>query len=238
MKKILLAVICVALSCSTVLSNENIEPENNSTSSNYNTNYKDSSYNFDPKTLKNSIVTVPAGLTFRGVFLSPVSSETAFSGQDVSLALTNDFYCKDKKVAPVGSTVTGTVIDVSKAKHGSINGKLTLRFTHIITPSGLDIPISAVVRTPDKTGVILGGSDLMFTFGNATIPESASAKSYTPPYLGVSSGSGAAMTTAVETGGGSLLKSIWDKGVDVDISANTTVELILTQPITVTPIDN
>lgn len=227
MKKLLFVIVCIAMLCPTALGSDNFNANSQQV------------YNLDTNTLKNSIVTVPAGLTFRGVFLNPVSSETAVAGQEVSLALMNDFYYKEKKVAPAGSKVTGGVIDVSKAKHGSINGKLTLRFTHIITPSGLDIPISAVVRTPDKTGVILGGSDLMISAGGRSIPETASAKSmYVPAYTGVSAGTAAAMNTAVETNGGSLLKSIWDKGIDVEISANTTVELILTQPITVTPTDN
>ena len=228
MKKIFFVFVCIALSCGIAVASENFDA-----------NSQQSSYTLDANTLKNSIVTVPAGLTFRGVFLNPVSSETAVVGQEVSIALTNDFYYKEKKVAPAGSTVTGSVINVSKAKHGSINGKLVLRFTHIITPSGLDIPISATVRTPDKTGVILGGSDLMISAGGKTIPESASVRTaYSHAYMGISAGTAAAMNTAVETNGGSLLKSVWDKGIDVEISANTTVELILTQPITVTPTDN
>ena len=238
MKKLLSAVICAILSCSFVLADENKSYDNIPANESYNTKMQDNAYQFDAKSLKNSIVTVPAGLTFKGVFLSPVSSENAYPGQEVSLALANDFYCKDKKVAPAGSTVNGNVIEVSKAKHGSVNGKMTLRFTHIITPSGLDIPISAIVRTPDKTGVILGGSEIIYTVNNSSVPEYSSGKSFVPPYLGVRTGTTAAMTTAVETGGGSLLKSIWDKGEEVNISSNTVVELILTQPITVTPTDN
>ena len=225
MKRLFFVFLCIVLSGTVAFASDN-----------FNANSQQEVYSLDANTLKNSIVTVPAGVTFRGVFLTPVSSETAMTGQEVSIALTSDFLYKDKKVAPAGSNVTGTVIEVSKAKHGSLNGKLTLRFTHIITPSGLDIPINAIIRTPDRTGVILGGSDLMISAGGRTVPESASAKSmYVPAYTGVSAGTAAAMNTAVETNGGSLLKSIWDKGIDVEISANTTVELMLTQPITVTP---
>ena len=234
MKKLFLAVICVLLSCQIAFSDENNDA---SVNKGYNAKAVET-YQLDTKTLKNSIVTVPAGLTFKGVFLAPLNSETATPGQEISLALTNDFYYKDKKVASSGSVVSGNVIEAAKAKHGSINGKLTLRFTHIITPSGLDIPISAVVRTPDKTGTILGGSELMYTMNGSSVPESPEVRSYTPQIIGVRAGTGAAMATAVETGGGSLLKSIWDKGEEVDISANTIVELILTQPITVTPTDN
>lgn len=227
MKKLFALFVCMTLTCISVAGSENFNPSTQT-----------ESYSLDANTLKNSIVTVPAGLTFRGVFLNPVSTETATTGQEVNIALINDFYYKDKKIAPAGSNVIGTVIETSRAKHGSINGKLTLRFTHIITPSGLDIPISATIRTPDKTGVILGGSNLMINAGGRSVPETASARSaYVPTYTGVSAGTAAAMNTAIETNGGSLLKSIWDKGIDVEISANTTVELILTQPITVTPTD-
>lgn len=235
MKKLVIAIICGLLACSVAFADEEqqIQPNQNN-----NANTVDKAYQFDAKSLKNSIVSVPAGLTFRGVFLSSISSETAVQGQEVSLALTNDFFCKDKKIASAGSVVTGNVIEVAKAKHGSINGKIMFRFTHIITPSGLDIPISALVRTPDKSGVLIGGSDIMYVIRNTSVPESPVVKSFTPPFLGVRAGTAAAMTTAVETGGGSLFKSVWDKGEDVDISANTMVELILTQPITVTPTDN
>lgn len=99
MKKLLLAVICVSLSCGFVLA-ENSEYENIQTNQGYNTKMQDNMYQLDAKTLKNSIVTVPAGLNFKGVFLSPVSSETATPGQEISLALVNDFYYKDKKLPP------------------------------------------------------------------------------------------------------------------------------------------
>ena len=40
------------------------------------------------------------------------------------------------------------------------------------------------------------------------------------------------MGTAVGAGGG-LVKSVWDKGNDVEIPANANIEIQLTQPITV-----
>ena len=187
--------------------------------------------------MKEGVITVPAGETFKCVFLSPVSSETAYTGQEINLALVNDFYYNNVLVAPAGSNVTGTVIEVSKAKHGSLNGKIAFRFTHILTPAGYDIPISAIIHNYDGTGTLVGGKDIgLFTSEVPASSESVGAKGYVPPYLGVRSGTSAAMTTAVETGGGSLLKSIWDKGNDVEISVNSRMELILTQPITITPI--
>ena len=115
-------------------------------------------YRINNNTLKGSVVTVPAGQTFRAIVTSPVSSETAVVGQTVTLALGSDFYYNGNKIAPAGSSVYGSVIESSKAKHGSMNGKLTVRFTQIITPTGQNIPISAVVRTDDNTGTLIGGT--------------------------------------------------------------------------------
>ena len=45
-------------------------------------------------------------------------------------------------------------------------------------------------------------------------------------------GRGAALGTAVGAGGG-LVKSIWDKGNNVEIPVNASVDLVFLQPITV-----
>ena len=142
-------------------------------------------------------------------------------------------------MAPAGSTVYGTVIEVSKAKHGSLNGKLTIRFTQIITPTGQNIPISAVIKTDDNTGTLIGGTKLDVTKEYAkdlTVGAGAGALAgvIISPLSGGSVGRGTALATAVGAGGG-LIKSVWDKGNDVVLPVNATLELILTQPITVNP---
>ncbi len=175
--------------------------------------------NIPAYTLKNSIVTVPSGVVFRALFMMPVTSATSYTGQQVLLALNNDFYYNGKLIAPAGSAINGSVISVSKAKHGSMNGKMMLRFTHLITPEGLDIPISAVIKTFDNTGILLGGNDTQETaISNIDSSQRVSTSS----------------TTVAGTGGG-LVKSIWDRGEDVEIPVNASIELILTQPITVNP---
>lgn len=235
MKKILLSVLIAGFLSGLCFASDSFNAA-------YNQNYTSSNQLSPAKVqnttaLKEGVVTVPAGETFKCVFLSPVSSESAYTGQEINLALVNDFYYNNVLVAPAGSSVTGTVIEVSKAKHGSLSGKISFRFTHILTPAGYDIPISAIIHTYDGTGVLVGGKNIgLFSSEVPASSESVGAKGYVPPYLGVRPGTSAAMTTAVETGGGSLLKSIWDKGEDVEISVNSRMELILTQPITITPI--
>lgn len=229
MRRMLLALVLTGLMSSMCFADQN-----------YNTNYNQSTNNSvvslkNNAGLKDGVITVPAGESFTAAFMAPISSETAFTGQEITLALVKDFYYGNVLVAPAGSSVIGTVIETSKAKHGSLNGKLTLRFTHILTPAGYDIPISALIKTSDGTGTLIGDEKIFFATSD-TSTESIGAKDFTPPFLGVRSGTNAAMTTAVETGGGGLLKSIWDKGEDVEISVNSRVDLILTQPITITPL--
>ena len=103
--------------------------------------------------LHGNVVMVPAGSSLPAMLTAPISSASASAGQSVSLVLNSDYYYNNKLIAPAGSTVSGTVIEASKAKRGSMNGKLCIRFTQIYTPYGTQIPISAVIKTDDNTGV-------------------------------------------------------------------------------------
>lgn len=187
--------------------------------------------------LHGNVVMVPAGSSLPAMLTAPISSASASAGQSVSLVLNSDYYYNNKLIAPAGSTVSGTVIEASKAKRGSMNGKLCIRFTQIYTPYGTQIPISAVIKTDDNTGVLIGGTKLDVTKEYAkdmTAGVAAGALSglVFGALAGGNVGKGAALGTAVGAGGG-LAKSAWDKGNDVEIPANATIDLMLTQPITV-----
>ena len=187
--------------------------------------------------LHGNIVMVPAGSSLPAMLTAPISSANASAGQSVSLVLNSDYYYNNKLIAPAGSTVSGTVIEASKAKRGSMNGKLCIRFTQIYTPYGTQIPISAVIKTDDNTGVLIGGTKLDVTKEyakdvTAGVAAGAISGLVFGALAGGNVGKGAALGTAVGAGGG-LAKSAWDKGNDVEIPANATIDLMLTQPITV-----
>ena len=191
------------------------------------------------QTLKGHIVTVPAGQNIPVITTMALSSENLTLGQNVTVALGSDFYYNGNLIAQAGSSVSGTVLEVSRAKHGSMNGKLNIRFTQIVTPYGIQIPISAVIKTEDNTGVLIGGTkfDVVKDYGkDLSVGAGAGALSGVVfgALAGGNIGKGAALGTAVGAGGG-LVKSIWDKGDDVEIPVNATIELQLTQPITVNP---
>lgn len=187
--------------------------------------------------LHGNVVMVPAGSSLPAMLIAPISSANASAGQSVSLVLNSDYYYNNKLIAPAGSTVSGTVIEASKAKRGSMNGKLCIRFTQIYTPYGTQIPISAVIKTDDNTGVLIGGTKLDVTKEyakdmTAGVAAGAISGLVFGALAGGNVGKGTALGTAVGAGGG-LAKSAWDKGNDVEIPANATIDLMLTQPITV-----
>ena len=215
--------------------------QNNPTPS-YQQNYYPTQTLSGNQTLKGSVVTVPAGQSIPAVVTTPLNSANLTLGQTVTLALGSDFYYGNNLIAPAGSSVTGTVLEVSKAKRGSMNGKLLVRFTQITTPYGIQIPISAVIKTNDNTGVLLGGTKLDVTKEyTKDVAAGAATGAVTGVVVSALSGGdlskGTALATAVG-GGLGVAKSIWDKGNDVEIPANAAIELVLTQPITVNPAIN
>ena len=225
--QILLAALMISTTAAFADSNYNYTTPQIPTNPSYNPNYY-LSPTVTPQsgTLKGRVVTVPAGQSFQAVITTPISSATLALGQSITIALGTDFYYNNNLIAPAGSSVTG-------------NGKLNIRFTQIVTPYGIQIPISAVIKTEDNTGVLVGGTkvDVAKDYGkDLTVGAGAGALSGVVfgALAGGNIGKGAALGTAVGAGGG-LVKSIWDKGDDVEIPVGATIELMLTQPITVNP---
>lgn len=205
----------------------------------YNSGYVQQPLQYDPRsnTLHGNVVLVPVGATMNAVLTTPISSEYSVPGQTVNMALNSDFYYNNRLIAPAGSTITGTVIEAVKAKRGSMNGKLCVRFTQIYTPDGNQIPISAVIKTDDGTGVLVGGTKLDVTKDYAKDLAAGSAAGALSGLIfgalaGGNIGKGAALGTAVGAGGG-LVKSVIDKGDDVEIPAASVIDIVLTQPISV-----
>lgn len=204
--------------------------------------YPDTRQTSGRQTLKGRVVTVPAGVRLSAVVSTPISSEFLTMGQTVGVTLGSDFYFNGSLIAPAGSNVLGTVTQVTKAKRGTINGSLRLRFTEITTPYGTRIPISAMIKTDDGTGLLKGGTKVDtakeyakdLAIGSAV---GALAGTIMGPLSGGAVGRGAALGTAVGAVGG-LGKSIYDKGQDVVIPSNAAIELQIDQPITVNPSGN
>ena len=207
--------------------------------------YNPAGYNTVPQTqypqnnvLQGNVVMVPAGTPMKASVTTPLSSAYLQAGQGVTLSLNEDFYYNGKLIAPAGSTISGTVIEAAKAKRGSMNGKLCIRFNTVTTPYGTQFPITAVIRTDDSSGVLVGGTkmDVAKEYAKDVAVGSAAGALSGLVFGSLASGDklgrGVALGTAVGAGGG-IVKSIWDKGNDVEIPAGSSIELLLTQPMTV-----
>ncbi|MDO5304581.1 MAG: hypothetical protein Q4E87_03270 [bacterium] len=187
--------------------------------------------------LKGSIVVVPAGTSMNITTTSTLSSETASLGQAVTAVLASNFYYNNVLVAPAGSTLQGNVTLAKKGNHAGINGQLQVRFTQIVTPYGNIIPISAMIKTTDGTGILVAGTakDSAKTYVKdigVGAGAGALAGLVGGAISGGSVGKGAALGTAIG-GGIGVAKSLWSKGDDVEIPANSTVEITIDQPVTV-----
>ncbi len=123
-----------------------------------------------------------------------------------------------------------------------MNGSLRLRFTEIITPYGSRVPISACIKTEDGTGTLKGGTKADVAKAYAKdIAVGSAAGALTGLVASAISGGAVGKGTAIMTGvgaGAGLLKSGIDKGQDVVIPSNASIELQIDQPITVVPSGN
>ena len=189
--------------------------------------------------VQGKVVYVPSGTSFPATATMELSSEILSLGQSVCIALTNDFYYNNTLIAPIGSSVNGTVIYVKKSGQAGINGELKVKFTNIVTPYGQMIPISGKIKTEDGTGMInektkidsstditkdiTAGAAAGAVAGTIFGPLSDS-KSKRGEKYGIAAGASA---TAV--------KSIWDKGIPAVIPAGSVINIVLDQQITFTP---
>ena len=107
------------------------------------------------QTAKSAVISLPAGETLLTTVTTPLNSEYVSLGQVATTVFTEDLYYDGKLIIPADSVVKGNVISVSPASKFK-QGELVLRFTNIITPYGIQIPISAIVNTGDKKGKIFG----------------------------------------------------------------------------------
>lgn len=191
------------------------------------------------KPLQGKVVYVPSGTAIPATATMEISSETLVLGQNVCVTLSKDFYYNNNLVAPVGSSINGTVIDVKNAGRAGINGQIMVKFTNIVTPYGQMIPISAKIQTDDGSGLLKGGTKMDSATDYAKdiavgTAAGAVAGVIMGPLSGGKVGKGAAYGTAVGAGLG-LAKSLWDKGEPATIPVGTVINIVLDQQITFTP---
>lgn len=213
------------------------------TSQNYSQGYQPYTQNFNANNgfppLQGRVVTVPSNTYFKVVTTNPISTEFLTQGDTVSVVLGQDFYYGGNVVIPANSVVEGTAVIADRSGRTGKNGRLKIKFTNATTPSGQRIPLSAKLATEDGTGIISGGTNAGRAAGVAkdTAMGAASGALFGTvigAIAGGRPGKGAWSGTAVGAGLG-LGKSMIDKGNEAFIPANTPVDIILDQPLVVSP---
>lgn len=187
--------------------------------------------------LQGNVVYIPADTKTTAILAQPLSSTNCFIGSNVYATLNTDFTYNNLTIAPAGSTINGTITKVKKAGFGNRNGQIEVKFTSIRTPSGYSIPITASIATTDGKGVLKGGTKIDSAKDytkNAAIGAAGGAILGTAmgPLSGGSVGKGAVYGTALG-GGLGLINAARQKGENVEIPANSIIEIQFDQPITV-----
>jgi len=187
--------------------------------------------------LQGRVTMIPMGTTLSGVTTSDISSNSLVVGDNVTLTLGSPFYYKGCLIAPANSNILGLVTEAKAAGHAETVGRIKIKFTEIITPSGNRLPISAKIVTNDGTGILKGGTgkDKAKSIGKDMALGSAGGALSGLVFgsmAGGNAGKGTALGTALGAGLG-LGKAIIDKGADVTIPAGSQLNLMIDQPSTI-----
>ena len=111
------------------------------------------------QTSKSAVITVPAGEIIPSVLTSPVNSSYLMRGHIVTMVITEDYKYNNKVVIPSDSIVYGSVISVNKAIGNESSDNMLLRFTQIVTPTGIQIPIAPLLKTEEISGLLQGSDE-------------------------------------------------------------------------------
>ena len=192
-----------------------------------NYNYTSSDMMNNSPNLQGYALFVPAGVTCSAVLSNEINSLSAIVGQTINLVLPMDFKYNGKLIAPSGSTIMGSVVQTNKAGYGNRNAKMLIKFTTIRTP----------YNNKDGSGMLRGATTL------------DSAKEYAKDgAIGAATGTVAGVVAGAIRGdvgqgalygaavGGTmgLIKRTTDKGEEIRIPANSEINILFKQPITLT----
>ncbi len=187
--------------------------------------------------LQGRVIYVPQGTTTTVMLTSPLSSNTAALGSPVSATLVQDFVYNNRMIASKGSVITGTIVKAKKAGLANRNGQIQVIFNNIQTPQGYNIPVNAVFKTDDNTGILKGGSkiDAAKDYAKNTVIGAGAGAALGTAMGALSSGSvgkGAIYGTAIG-GGLGVIKGVSNRGEDISIPSQAYLDVSFTQPITI-----
>ena len=103
--------------------------------------------------LKGSLVHIDAGELFNATLTSAISSDSITNNDRISAQLDSDWIVSGIKIAPLGSIVSGEIVNTRSAGYAMQDGKIGINFTEILTPDGKIIPLST-----NKVQIIADGN--------------------------------------------------------------------------------
>lgn len=192
--------------------------------------------NYKSAPLKGQISTVPAGTVFEVITNSTLGTSTSQVGDIFTATITKPVMAGGGVIIPEGSEAIGQVTYLESAGRAGKNGSMEIRFTNIKTPYGNKIPISGRIITTDKSGVLRGGSikkQIVTSVATGTvITGGGTLAGLTLGSLMGAPGGGAVFGTAA---GGlfGLGYIVARKGKEVVVPSDTTMNVVLDQPLTV-----
>lgn len=96
-----------------------------------------------PETLAGIAAVPPTGGIVHARLTTPLTSATAKKGDPVEALLTEPLTVSDKLLLPVGTRITGSVMEVHAAGHFKHNGQLRILFHEVELPNGLEQKIES-----------------------------------------------------------------------------------------------
>ena len=109
---------------------------------------------------------IPKGTRLKVKLLDPISTKASTEGEMFNSMLITDQSVDNAMILPVGTLIRGYVQEIKPAKMASIGAVLYLKFDHIVTPSGTQLPIKSAISSNAKV-TIDGGIREQSGYGDA-----------------------------------------------------------------------
>lgn len=183
-------------------------------------------------TLHGSVVAVPQGTSFYITFDSGISSVSMDKNDRLTARLTNDWSYNGTLLAPAGSIVYGTAVAAKSAGYAYGSGAMEISFNQILTPNGNMINISAEkiqMEAKSERAKNMGRDILIGTVSSLLI-----GAAFTALGGGDDWGRNMLIYGGIGAAGGGI-RGAMQRGRDIEIPDGTTVEIILANPVNISP---
>ena len=180
--------------------------------------------------LNGGVVYIEAGTQFYAMLNSSISSESISNNDNVSAQLISDWIVNGTVIAPEGSILSGNAVDSNKASFAMRNGKIGINFNRLMTPDGRIIPLSTnkVYIVGDSSGPakitkrVLGGILSGVAIAAVSMIFGADPKN-------------ALIRGAAIGGTVGAVSAVASKGEEIMVPEGTSLQIMLSEPMTVQP---